>query len=283
MRHDEGICMAANEEKEYSGTGREVTLIDRVFDTMIRGVVVITTRQGEKINGMSACWVNRSADQPFLFAASIWKQNLSHEMIRQSGIFAVHVLRSDQVQLARHFGKQSGRQVDKFAAVSYHTGKTGAPILTDCLAYLDCRVVSSTDSGDHTIFSGQVQEGEIVSRGEALVFQRRDYLEDPSPAPAAAQKITGQRMFKITVKEIQGRGICNFGFKKGEVILHPDTNPPRTIPNFCAWAYHEIHPALFTLKFGGSFPWETEKNVAVACCSDSKNPVVFRIELIENP
>jgi uncharacterized repeat protein (TIGR04076 family) len=37
------------------------------------------------------------------------------------------------------------------------------------------------------------------------------------------------------------------------------------------------------LKYGGNFPWETEKNVAVACCSDSKNPVVFRIELIEKP
>jgi len=275
--------MTANEKKEYTSTGREVSLIDQIFDTMVRGVVVITTRNGEKINGMSACWVTRSADQPFLIGASIWKQNLSHEMVRQSGIFAVHVLRNDQVPLARHFGKQSGRQVDKFATVSYRPGKTGNPILTDCMAYLDCRVVSSTDSGDHTIFIGEVQDAEIVSRGEALVFHRRDYLDDPSASPALEQKRAGQRFFKITVKEIQGRGTCNFGFKQGDVILHPDTNPPRTIPNFCAWAYHEIHPVLFTLKFGGSFPWEVEKNVAVACCSDSKNPVVFRIELIESP
>ena len=270
--------MSADEKKEYSGTGREVTLIDRVFDQMVRGVVVITTRHGEKVNAMSACWVTRSADQPFLLAASIWKSNFSYNLIKESGRFAVHVLRTDQVQLARHFGKQSGRQVDKFATVPYRTGKTGAPILTDCLAYMDCRMADSTDSGDHTIFIGEVQDAEIVTPGEALVFQRRDYLDDLS---TAAQKGTGQRIFKITVKEIQGRGTCNFGFKQGDVILHPDTSPPRTIPNFCAWAYHEIHPALFTLKFGGSFPWETEKNVAVACCSDSKNPVVFRIELVE--
>ncbi|HSR11752.1 MAG TPA: TIGR04076 family protein [Thermodesulfobacteriota bacterium] len=269
--------MATTEEKEFTSTGREVTLIDRVFDTMVRGVVVITTREGERVNGMSACWVNRSADQPFLIAASIWKENLTYDMVRKSGVFAVHMLRSDQVQLARHFGKQSGRNIEKFASVPYRTGKTGAPILKDCLAYLDCRVVGSADSGDHTVFIGEVQDAEIVSRGEALSFRRIDYADPISPAP----QVQPQKLFKITVKDIQGTGKCNFGFKKGDVILHPDTSPPRTIPNFCAWAYHEIHPVLFTLKFGGSFPWETEKNVGVACCSDSKNPVVFRIELIE--
>jgi uncharacterized repeat protein (TIGR04076 family) len=270
--------MITGDMKELTSTGREVTLIDRVFDQMVRGVVVITTRCGEKRNGMTACWVTRSADQPFFMMASVWNKNFSHDLIKDSGIFSVHVLRSDQVDLAKHFGKQSGREVDKFARVPYRNGRTGSPILADCLAYLDCRVVSSTESGDHTIFVGEVQDAGLVSRGEPLLFQRKDYLE---PQPLQRQEATGQKMFKITVKEIQGRGTCNFGFKAGDVILHSDQNPPKTIPDFCAWAYHEIHPVLFTLKYGGKFPWETEENVAVACCSDSKNPVVFRIELIE--
>ena len=272
--------MSAEEKKEYTGTGREVTLIDRVFDQMVRGVVVLTTRLGEKANGMTACWVNRSADQPFFVMASVYKKNFSHDLIRESGVFAVHVLRKDQVDLARHFGKQSGREMDKFDRVQSRLGKTGAPILADCLAYMDCRVVNSADSGDHTIFIGEVQDAAFVSRGEALIFQRSDYLDTKV---LEGPEATNQKMFKITVKEIQGRGTCNFGFKPGEVILHPDENPPKTISNFCAWAYHEIHPVLFTLKYGGKFPWETEKNVAVACCSDSKNPVVFRIELIDKP
>jgi uncharacterized repeat protein (TIGR04076 family) len=270
--------MSARDAKEYTSTGREVTLIDRVFDQMVRGVVVITTRFGEKLNGMSACWVNRSADQPFLVMASIWKENFSHDLIKEGGLFAVHILRNDQVDVARHFGKQSGRKVDKFARIPYRIGKTGSPILADCLAYLDCRVVRAMESGDHTIFVGEVQDADFVIRGEPLFFQRRDYLD---AQPLEGQEGTKQRIFRITVKEIQGRGTCNFGFKVGDAIIHPDQSPPRTIPSFCAWAYHEIHPVLLTLKYGGAFPWETEKNVAVACCSDSKNPVVFRIELVE--
>jgi len=269
--------MNESDKKEYTSTGREVTLIDRVFDQMVRGVVVITTRLGEKLNGMAACWVNRSADQPFLLMASVWKKNFSHDLIKESGIFAVNMLRGDQVNVARHFGKQSGRDVQKFAQVAYKIVKTGSPILSDCLAYLDCRVLSATDSGDHTIYLGEVQEADFITRGEPLLFQRKDYLD---PNPSKGEEAVKERIFKITVKEIQGSGICNFGFKVGDVIIHSDQNPPRTIPNFCAWAYHEIHPALLTLKYGGRFPWEAE-NVAVACCSDSKNPVVFRIELIE--
>jgi uncharacterized repeat protein (TIGR04076 family) len=265
------------EEKEYTSTGREVTQIDRVFDKFVRGVFVITTRCRDRLNGMAAAWVSRSAEQPFYLMASVWKQNFSHDLIKESGIFAVHVLRSDQVSLARHFGKQSGRNVDKFASVPYRVAKTGAPILTDCLGYLDCRVVSKTDSGDHTIFVGEVEEADFVTKGESLFFQRRDYLDVPTDEGKSGSK---ERQFKITVKEIQGSGTCRFGFKVGDVFIHPDESPPRTIPNFCAWAYHEIHPCLLTLKYGGRFPWE-EEGVAVACCSDSKNPVVFRIELIE--
>ncbi len=270
--------MSTEDPKEYTSSGREVTLIDRVFDQMVRGVVVITTTFRDQLNGMAAAWVNRSAEQPFLLMASIWKKNFSHDLIRESRVFAIHILRSDQVDVARHFGKQSGREVDKFASIPHRAGKTGCPILTDCLAYLDCQVVNSTDSGDHTIFVGEVLDANFITQGEPLLFQRKDYLDTQ---PIRDQEKIKQRLFKITVKEIQGGGNCNFGFKVGDVIMHPDQSPPRTISNFCAWAYHEIHPVLLTLKYGGSFPWETEKNAAVACCSDSKNPVVFRIELIE--
>ena len=169
------------------------------------------------------------------------------------------------------------RDVEKFTKIPYRTAKTGAPILNDCLAYIDCRVVSATESGDHTIFVGEIQEADFVMRGDALFYDRKDYLDAP---PIQGQEGIKQKIFKITIKEIQGTGTCKFGFKAGDVFIHPDQSPPSTIPNFCAWAYHEIHPVLLTLKYGGRFPWE-EINVAVACCSDSKNPVVFRIELIE--
>ena len=87
--------------------------------------------------------------------------------------------------------------------------------------------------------------------------------------------------FRVEIKKILERGICNFGFKVGDVFEYEDDGVPETFPNFCAWAFREIFPALLVLKYGGSFPWESEPNVVRMCCSDAKNPVVFKITRIE--
>lgn len=176
------------EDKEYTATGREVTEIDRVFDVQVRGVVVITTRWGKKHNGMSAAWVSRSSEQPFLAMASVWKENFSNELIKKSRIYAINYLKEGQQNVAVHFGKQSGRDVDKFVHLPYFTDKTGAPILQDCLAYLDCKVIGELDSGDHTIFLGEVLSGKIIGKGRGLEFRRADYVnavaspDGPTPA-----------------------------------------------------------------------------------------------------
>jgi flavin reductase (DIM6/NTAB) family NADH-FMN oxidoreductase RutF len=88
----------------------------------------------------------------------------------------LNYLREGQQVLAVHFGKQSGREVDKFHKVHYSTEKTGAPILKDCLAYLDCRVINQMDSGDHTIFLGEVLSGQVIAPGRGLQFELKDYL-----------------------------------------------------------------------------------------------------------
>ena len=87
--------------------------------------------------------------------------------------------------------------------------------------------------------------------------------------------------FKVEIEKILERGVCPFGFKAGDTFVFEDKGVPQTFPNFCAWAFHEMTPALFTLKYGGRFPWESEPGVARISCSDSKNPVVFKITLLE--
>ena len=59
---------------------------------------------------------------------SVYKKNYSHDLIKKSSIFAVNYLKDGQQNLAIHFGKQSGRSMDKFLKVSYFMDQTGAPI-----------------------------------------------------------------------------------------------------------------------------------------------------------
>ncbi len=166
------------EKQEYTRTGREVTLADRVMDKIVKGVAIITTKSGEKVNGMAASWFTRVSEVPFLVMVSVWKENYSHDLIKKGGIFAINIMAKGQVETARHFGRQSGRDTNKFLNTKYEIKKTGSPILKDCLAFLDCKVFSFLEAGDHTIFVGEVLDSGFHRDdrdGEPLVYDRKDY------------------------------------------------------------------------------------------------------------
>jgi flavin reductase (DIM6/NTAB) family NADH-FMN oxidoreductase RutF len=99
---------------------------------------------------------------------SLWKGNFTRELVEQSGRFAVHLLRDDQDELVYHFGLRSGREVDKFTGVEHTTGEHGAPLLRDCLAIFECRVVQRMDGGDYTLFLADVERTHRLSDGSPL-------------------------------------------------------------------------------------------------------------------
>lgn len=98
----------------------------------------------------------------------IYKRNYSHELIYQSGSFALNYLRIDQLQYIKDFGLVSGREVDKLAGVPYELKSSGSPVLEDCWGYLDCRVVNAMDGGDMTCFLGEVLEGGTLTASEPM-------------------------------------------------------------------------------------------------------------------
>jgi len=130
--------------------------INETFRKVTNGVYIITTKCGDRVNGMTAAWVTRVSFKPPMVSISIGKTRFSHNLIKKGGVFAINILKEGQVDIGKHFGFQSGRKVDKFAAIPYDTKATGSPILKDTAGYLDCRVVSSCHAGDHTIFVGEV-------------------------------------------------------------------------------------------------------------------------------
>ena len=114
---------------EYSRSGKLITPLDRALDKITCGVAVITTHWNEKPYGMTAAWFTRSSNEPYLMTVSVWNENFTHDMLLKSKIFATNILGESQRELAIHFGRQSGRDIDKFAGLSYRTEKSGSPIL----------------------------------------------------------------------------------------------------------------------------------------------------------
>lgn len=125
-----------------------------------------------RYNGSVVTWVTQvEATDPARVAVAVAKSDYTYEFVQASGAFALHLLGKGQVDTARHFGFQSGRQVDKFASVPYGVGATGAPVLKDALGYVECRVVQSLDTGPHVVFVGEVADGRLLREGEPLMQQ----------------------------------------------------------------------------------------------------------------
>jgi flavin reductase (DIM6/NTAB) family NADH-FMN oxidoreductase RutF len=150
---------------------------DVAFAALVHGVYVVTTRVHDKINGMTASWVSQVSLNPLLVMVSIAPPRYSHDLIKESGIFAVNVLTPEQVDLGKRFGYKSGRKVDKFAGLDYLTAATGAPILPQAYGYLECKLVHTFTAGDHTLFVGEVVAAKILNPQAApLVLKKSDFF-----------------------------------------------------------------------------------------------------------
>src|SRR5690606_12937268 len=89
--------------------------------------------------------------------------------------FAVNILAEDQEQVSRALASRDSEDARRLIGYKYRPGKTGAPILEDCLAYVECRVTEVIPGGDHSIFIGQVEGGEVMRDVPPLLFFRGKY------------------------------------------------------------------------------------------------------------
>jgi len=150
---------------------------DVAFEALIHGVYVVTTRAGEKINGMTAAWVSQVSLKPLLVMVSIAPARYTHTLILESGSFAINVLASDQAELAKRFGFKSGRNTDKFAGLETFPAPSGAPILPQAYAYLDLKLAHTFAAGDHTLFVGELVEAKILHpERRPLIFKKSDFF-----------------------------------------------------------------------------------------------------------
>ena len=120
------------------------------------GVSIVTTRGGRGIQGITvASFCSLSLDPPLILIC-INREARSHRLIAEQRCFGVNILRQDQQPLS---DIAAGRAPagGGFERLERRTASTGAPILPNVLAWLDCTLVEQHEGGDHTIFVGRVE------------------------------------------------------------------------------------------------------------------------------
>jgi flavin reductase (DIM6/NTAB) family NADH-FMN oxidoreductase RutF len=144
------------------GSGAMADVAD-LFRRVTTGVYVIGVADGERRNAFTAAWLTQVSFDPLLLALSVNPEHASYPLLVGGGGFVVNVLRRDHFSLAEAFGTRSGRDQDKLAGIPWHPAPSGAPILTQALAWLDCRLHDRFPAGDHEIILGRASAGELVA------------------------------------------------------------------------------------------------------------------------
>ncbi|HEX8121307.1 MAG TPA: flavin reductase family protein [Solirubrobacteraceae bacterium] len=135
--------------------------------TFPTGVAVVTTSGPA---GLTTSAVTSLSLDPVLLLVCFDNDSRTLPLVRDSGRFAVNVLRAGQEELARVFASKRVAE-EKFAAVT-HESVDGVPILDGVLAWFLCDVRELLPGGDHTIGVGAVRDLDFDPDGDPLVFVR---------------------------------------------------------------------------------------------------------------
>jgi flavin reductase (DIM6/NTAB) family NADH-FMN oxidoreductase RutF len=138
--------------------------------------VAVTTIDNGFANGLMSLSAGSASIVPELPRAtiSLTKYNKTHDMLLNSGVFAMHMLSADPAEIEKSLeilmvlGGSSGRDGDKISKLRTTTGVTGVPILLHAHSYVECRVTGSLDNDENTIFVGDVVASEVFSSGQRL-------------------------------------------------------------------------------------------------------------------
>lgn len=121
--------------------------------------LVTSKGRNGKINVMAVAWIIPVSVNPPLLAMSIRPERYSHDLIMGTGEFVVNVPIFKMAQKVLFCGRRSGRNHDKFKEASLSTQKAkkvNVPIIKECVAHLECKLVRTMEIGDHTLIIGQV-------------------------------------------------------------------------------------------------------------------------------
>jgi flavin reductase (DIM6/NTAB) family NADH-FMN oxidoreductase RutF len=151
--------------------------INETIKLLVHGVYIIGVKHKSKINGMTAAWVNQVSSKPPMISVAIGKRHYTADLISKAKSFTVNILSPEQMELAKKCGFISGRDQDKLKEEEIMYQSTGAPILSNCAAYLECKLFHQIEAGDHILFIGTVIKADNKDKS-ILIYKSKDFFNN---------------------------------------------------------------------------------------------------------
>jgi len=140
------------------------------------GLYVLTVSHDGEDHGMTANWVTQASFEPPMIAVAVENTSKTIGLIRDSHHFAVNLLQKDQRDLAGKLGRSSGQAPQKLKGLKTKPAPVSeTPVLADAIGWVECRLMTTVPSGDHTLVLGEVIAAGVEHDGEPLTLQEAGF------------------------------------------------------------------------------------------------------------
>lgn len=152
------------------------------------GLYIVTSKEGEKDNGCIVNAVTQLTDKKLRVAVTINKQNLTHDMVKNTGVMNVNCLTEETpFEIFQYFGFQSGKEVEKFVSPNLNRSENGLVIQPDYSnSFFSLKVEQEVDLDSHTMFICKVTEAKVLSDKPTMTYAY--YHKNVKPKPKKAEK-----------------------------------------------------------------------------------------------
>jgi flavin reductase (DIM6/NTAB) family NADH-FMN oxidoreductase RutF len=133
----------------------------------------LTARRGEAETGMLASWVQQCSFEPPLISVVVQRGRDIAGWLTEGSWFTLNVLDDTQTDMIVHFGRGFALDQPAFNGLDLERPESGGPVLSEALAFLECRVSARYPAGDHDLFIGECVRGRLLSEGHPMVHVRK--------------------------------------------------------------------------------------------------------------
>jgi flavin reductase (DIM6/NTAB) family NADH-FMN oxidoreductase RutF len=143
------------------------------------GLYVLTAQHPDgRVAAATVNWVTQTSFEPPLVVVGVKADSGAHALIKDTKSFALNVLGKGQQAMAFTFFKPAERQGQTISGEPFRAGSTGAPILTNAPAFVECTLEATVEKGDHSIFVGKVVDAGLVKTPEGRADDATLWLKE---------------------------------------------------------------------------------------------------------
>ena len=136
-------------------------LVNRLTWKIPNALALIGSRSGEERNGMTASWITQLSMEPVLIGVGVDNTAVTHRLISEGGSFTVNLWNAEDTRVFVKFSKPATYADGTLNGRPVREATTGAPVFTEAIAWMDCEVRHAIDLGTHTLFVGELVDGDI--------------------------------------------------------------------------------------------------------------------------